>query len=388
MSFQEQEINNEEKVNMINRCKKNGFIALGMLLVAGASYRAGQMVREFAPVKSMQLIELEPELTTVKAEAEKVHVLTHIPRKHALKHVITPFTRKSKLKRVITVKLTCNWLSSKGLADLWNKMTQGGGRWGRIQVVWNDPNPDYYVVINQPGLNDHIDPAKTFVFRMEPGMEKDPKWGEWMAPDENKFLKVFYHAKEYNNIEWHISKTYTELKEMKVSEKGRGDMISTVLSAKYQDPGHKKRIDFVKYLDKISLSVDVYGTDLGYKNYKGGLPYHTKDNGLMQYRYHFQVENQSIENYFTEKLIDGILSFCLVFYSGHKSVMKHIDPRAYIYLELNDFEHDADIIKQAIANHEYEKRLPYIIAAREKILDEMQFFPRLEREIELVEEKI
>ena len=87
----------------------------------------------------------------------------------------------------------------------------------------------------------------------------------------------------------------------------------------------------------------------------------------------------SIKNYYTEKLIDGILGECLVFYSGCPNIRDFIDERAYVYLELSNFEKDYGIIQKAIQEDWYSKRLPYIREAKYKILNELQFFPRLEK---------
>jgi hypothetical protein len=95
-------------------------------------------------------------------------------------------------------------------------------------------------------------------------------------------------------------------------------------------------------------------------------------------RENFQ-ENFSIKNYYTEKLIDGILSETLVFYSGCYNIKDFIDERAFVYLELSNFENDYEIVKSAIMNDLWSERIEYIRAAKKKILNELQFFPRLEK---------
>ena len=111
----------------------------------------------------------------------------------------------------------------------------------------------------------------------------------------------------------------------------------------------------------------------------GPLPPHDKNGGLLQYKYTFNAENHSIRNYYTEKLIDGILAECLVFYWGCPNVKDYIDERAYVQLELVDFEKDYQTVQKAINEDWHSQRLPYIREAKKKILDELQFFPRLEK---------
>lgn len=283
----------------------------------------------------------------------------------------------------IRVKLFCNWTSSDELTDIWDKMSQGNNTWNNIKLVLEEPI-DYYVVINCPPIGTIFeDKSKVILFHMEPNIPKHPElWGEWSSKKKGDLKFVGSHDVEYNNNEWHISKTYNELKNHSIEKnEDLANVLTTILSDKYKDPGHVKRIDFVKFLEtKNDFPIHVYGGNkFEWKNYKGVLPYHKKDDGLFPYKYSFNVENYEIRNYFSEKLIDGILSETLVFYHGCMNISEFINPKAFVYLELLDFEKDYLIIKNSIENNLWEERLPYIKEAKEKILDELQFFPRLER---------
>ena len=90
-----------------------------------------------------------------------------------------------------------------------------------------------------------------------------------------------------------------------------------------------KKVD--KFLEKKGLYIHVYGSNkFLWNQYNGSLPYHKKDEALLPYKYTFNVENNSIKNYCTEKLIDGILSETLVFYSGCYNIREYIDKRAFV----------------------------------------------------------
>ena len=286
-------------------------------------------------------------------------------------------------QKYIKVLLACSWCSSKELCDTWNKMSKGNYIWNNIQIVSEEPC-DYYCIINQPPSNLKIILENTIVFNMEPHMDKKSHlWNEeWMNIDKNKFKWYGSHDKHYNNNEWHISKTYNELKnEEIIKDENLSNILSTVLSDKYNDPGHIKRVDFIKFLQlKNDIKVDVFGANrFMWDNYKGSLPYHEKDNALLPYKYIFNVENFQINNYYTEKLIDGILSECLVFYHGCPNIKELIDEKAFVWLELSNFEQDYKLIKKAIEEDWWSERLSYIKQAKTKILDELQFFPRLEK---------
>lgn len=282
---------------------------------------------------------------------------------------------------IIRVKVMCNWCTPKQLHKLWGKMSKGNYTWNRIRMVY-EGEADYYVIVNAPPPGAKFDKKKTILFRMEPRMSKNKSWGEWVNPDSSEFLFVSKHEDgHYNNIEWHLSKTWNDLRIMTFEKNpAYKGVLSTILSGKYNDPGQIKRIDFVKFLEKKGLPVHVFGTNRwDYKDYKGSLPSHCKDDSIFPYKYVFNAENHSINNYFTEKLIDGILGESLVFYSGCYNARDFIDERAYVYLHLSNFEKDYETIKKAIEEDWHSKRLPYIKAAKQKILNQLQFFPRIEK---------
>jgi hypothetical protein len=315
---------------------------------------------------------------------EEIECENKVENKHEKEHKKecenTPTSQEPKYR----VRLTCNWTDSKSLCELWNKMSKGNYRWNDIQIVWDDKY-DLTVVINCPPINEFPDPRTTIVFQMEPNMEDHSElWGGWSNPSSDLYLKVCKHSTEYNNNEWHLSKSYTELLTLPI-QKTEEKIVSTVLSGKYRDVGHIKRIDFARYLDTKGV-IHIYGSNrFDYLNYKGSLPYHAKDNALFPYKYTFNAENNFIPNYYTEKLIDGILAECLTFYRGPPNIKELIDERAFVWLELSDFEKDYDIIQKAIEEDWWSQRIEFIRKEKLRILNELQFFPRLEK---IINEKV
>jgi len=275
------------------------------------------------------------------------------------------------LDRRIKVKILCNWCDSITIHKLWKKMIPVYSK-----IILTEDNPDFYIVINS--TTEYIEKSRTILFRMEPNMTNNTLWGEWSNPIKSDFLKVYDHETSYNNIEWHLSLSHFQLCNTFIN---KTKVISTILSEKYNDPGQKRRIDFVKYLENF-IDIDVYGNNkYRYKNYRGSLPYHQKDDSILPYKYTFNVENNSIKNYFTEKLVDGILGECLVFYSGCPNIKEYFNENSFVYLDLVDFEKDAKIILKAISEDWYTKRLNYIKQSKMQILENMNFFERVERDL-------
>jgi len=283
-------------------------------------------------------------------------------------------------KKIIRVLPYCNWTTTEGLCKLWSKMSKTGNcEWNNLKFVTKEPT-DYYVVINSPPLNAVLDKARTILFRMEPNMENNKHiWGEWAEPNISEFLYVGHHSTSMNNLEWHLSKTYAELSSVPIiKSKTLENSISSVLSDKYSDIGHIRRIDFAKLLERKGIDLHVFGGNkFMWKNYMGDLPSHSKDNALFPYKYTFNCENHFIKNYVTEKLVDGILSECLTFYYGCINIRDILDERAYVYLDLADFEKSAEIIERAIKEDWWSQRIEYIRAEKHRILNNLQFFPRI-----------
>ena len=298
---------------------------------------------------------------------------------------------KSEVVEVVTptiVGVTCGWLTNSELRQYLNKYCKGRFTWNNIKIVCNDiDKADYVVIINKPSDEQkyNFDDKKVILFRMEPNMASKPDlWGEWADPDptRKRFLHSGYHDVACNNLEWHLSKSYNQLMTEEIIKDTRvAGILSSVISAKYYDIGHIKRVDFIKFLETKGFIVDVYGTGgdrFMWKNNKGPLPQLSKDDGMIPYKYTFNVENNSIRNYVTEKLVDGILAECLTFYHGCVNVKEIIDERAYVWLELIDFEKDFNIIKTAISENWWEQRIDIIRKEKKRILTELQFFPRIE----------
>ena len=307
-----------------------------------------------------------------------------------------------KYDNMINVKILCNWCSSIDLMNEWNPMSKGSNKWNHIQLTDSD-EADYFVIINMPQKNAYYNADKTIIFQMEPMCNNIDQswgiktWGIWAYPDETKFLQVRTHKKFYNNCSWQLRTTYNQFMDKDYNQKYKhkdtscentdnknNHTLSTICSSKYYDPGHIKRIDFLKYLEeKNDISMHIYGTDNHhqFKNYKGSLGVNDKDAGLVSYKYYFMVENNFEKNYITEKFWEPIISECLLFYFGCPNVCDYIDTMAYVQLDLNDFEKSYMIIKEAIDNDLYTTRLPYIQKEKYKILNYYNFYPTIERVI-------
>jgi hypothetical protein len=292
--------------------------------------------------------------------------------------------------------MICNWCTSEQLCKEWSNMCEQPSKfsWKNIQITWENTDIDYYVIINKPLFKDeYFEPNKTIIFQMEPYVFDHTKnwgvktWGEWCNPDPLRFLAVRgRHTKYHNNAFWQLEQTYNELVNLNIEAIDKKNNLSSICSSKYFDEGHIKRIDFLKYIEsKNDIPIDIYSQDNkhNFYNNKGPLqPYIDKSKGLLPYKYYFMIENNFEENFITEKLWEPILCETLVFYYGCPNTSDYIDPLAYVELDINNFEKSYQIIKNAIEQDLWSQRIDIIKKEKQKILNELSFFPTVQKIIE------
>jgi hypothetical protein len=289
------------------------------------------------------------------------------------------------------VKMLCNWCSSKELCCEFSSMFLDWKEYANsfFELVSDDENIDYYVIINMPTYDSLsvYEPKKTIVFQMEPWVYDTTKnwgvktWGEWAIPDANKFMRVFRHAESLNNVQWQVSPPEEIIGEEKINK------VMCVLSEKLYDEGHMKRVNFLKYVESESESqatstltdvMRVYGRKNYHelKSYVGETDNKTE---LVKYKYCFSCENNSEKNYATEKIWEPILFECLCFYWGCPNLEDHIDSRAFVRLPLDNFEESLSIITKAIEEDWWSQRIDIIKKEKQRIVNELGFFPRLNK---------
>ena len=283
--------------------------------------------------------------------------------------------------------MLCNWCSSEQLCKEWSVMCEEGLRWKDIEITSEDENIDYYVIINKPPPNAHYIPEKTIIFQMEPWVEDISKnwgvktWGEWSTPDPTKFLEVRGRKTEHhNNAFWQLELSLPDIIDLKYD---KIPTISSICSSKYFDVGHIHRVDFLKFLEsKGDIPLDIFNQDNkhNFTNYRGKkTPYIDKSTGIVPYKYYFMVENNYERNFITEKLWEPILCETLIFYYGCPNIKDYINEKAFVQLDMNDFEKSYEIIKKAIKEDWWSQRIDIIRAEKKKLLNEMGFFPTLQR---------
>jgi GR25 family glycosyltransferase involved in LPS biosynthesis len=346
----------------------------------GIYYAIDYMVSE---IKCLKIYECQPQLTFTDSAGEGVIIDTDIQKDYepiAAASAASPGTSLTPGAGAIKVKLLWNFSDPAGiLKDFANMCEREGKFFKDLEMVTTD-KADYYVIVNYPRPGDYFDPKKTIIIHGEPRGINDAiinRWGAyWANPDPSKFLFVGSSKYSLNLVQWY----YKDSPEMLLKNNPiKSNVISSIVSSQYFNPGHKKRINFLKYLQSQDFDIDIYGysNEIGFKNHKGNLT--NKSLGLLPYKYYFMAENSKENNYVTEKMWEPLIAECFVFYWGAPNVSEYVDPRCYIHLDLEDFEKDMRTVKRAISENSWEKNLPYIREMKKKIITEYGFFPKIHK---------
>lgn len=151
-------------------------------------------------------------------------------------------------------------------------------------------------------------------------------------------------------------------------------IISTVCSNKKQKHTlHNQRYLFTQNIKELIPELDIYG--------HGVKDMDDKAEALDDYKYHIAIENHIGPHHWTEKLADAYLGLTLPFYHGCPNVTDYFPADSFIPIDINDLEESFHIIRKAIDNNEYEKRLPAIIEARRRVLEQYNIFAVLCKKI-------
>lgn len=165
---------------------------------------------------------------------------------------------------------------------------------------------------------------------------------------------------------WHFNKSFDEVATLLPFKKDK--TISVVSSDLTWLPGHKKRFAFVnKLMGHYKNQVEFYG--------RGINPIENKFNGIAPFKYSVAIENSYIENYFTEKIFECFLTYTLPIYYGCPNLEKFFDERAFVRIDIDEFDNALDIIDCVVKEDVYQEKLPYIKKARELFLNRYYFFP-------------
>lgn len=177
--------------------------------------------------------------------------------------------------------------------------------WDRDVINENTIYTDYCI---------HEAPEGSTVWLIEP-RELIPQYYDFVLKNATKFKQIWTHQADilnkYPNAKYvPLGGCWIKEEDHKIYSKTKN--FSIIASAKRQLEGHRLRHQIV---EGGGNSIDVFGN--GYK----AIDY--KLEGLKDYRYQFVVENVKTDLWFTEKLIDCLVTGTIPIYWGSSSI-KHL----------------------------------------------------------------
>lgn len=205
----------------------------------------------------------------------------------------------------------------------------------------------------------------------------------------SKFLNQFDHLitshpkiKHQNNhlsqqaLPWHFGLSFKtkkfnyhfdDLVSMPVPAKT--NKISIITSNKKMMPGHKQRMVFLEALkSKFGDQIAVFGQGIN--------PVDDKAEALLSYRFCICIENSAINNYWTEKITDPLLAYCVPIYYGCTNIDEYFNENSVIKIDINNVDLSLRIIENVLLNSDkiYSEKLKYLKTERDKVVNEYNLF--------------
>jgi hypothetical protein len=181
------------------------------------------------------------------------------------------------------------------------------------------------------------------------------------------------------SLPWHIgishkskcvNSDYKDLKNLSLPIKKK--KISIISSNKLMMPGHRQRMKFLTALQaKFKNEIDIFGHGIN--------PIDDKATALLDYQFNICIENCSINNYWTEKIADPFLGFCIPIYHGCKNIDSYFDVNSIVKIDINNIDKSIEIIETILMNSDeiYTEKFEKLIVSRDKILNEFNLFNML-----------
>lgn len=274
----------------------------------------------------------------------------------------------------------------------WERMALPGYRWGDLLVVPPHEPADLTIVVNHPGVDLAWETpmAETALIQLEPAAVRHANGSSWGLWEDPAFLGQMAFAltieSHHMGIDWNIARTYEDLAaETYPPDKRRP--CSSCLSWKAHLPGHVWRNKLVYGHLADCRDIDFWGQMVPHGSdasppvwdWKGPLPTRAKDKALAPYRYHLCAENSQEANYWTEKIVDALLCWCLPLYRGCPNLADFLPAGSWIELP-EDHTESAELVREVIASPDaWEARIGAIAEARDRILNHWQVFQTIER---------
>jgi hypothetical protein len=105
---------------------------------------------------------------------------------------------------------------------------------------------------------------------------------------------------------------------------------------------------------------------------------------MKPYRYSIAVENYRGPFYFSGKLTDALLAWCMPIYWGCTNLNEFLPENSYININIED-PNAPDKMNEIVESNKREENIDAIAEARRRILDQHQIWPVVEKVVESIQ---
>lgn len=188
---------------------------------------------------------------------------------------------------------------------------------------------------------------------------------------EEKYLPHHNAIRSQTGNLWFYDKKLDDILADKEAKKTK--KISTVCSNKQQGHTvHKKRFNFTAKLKEQVDQLARFG--------KGYNWIDSKFDAIDDYEFHVAIENHYSKDVWTEKLADTFLGYSVPIYYGCPNVFEYFPKDSIILIDIFDEVNSINKIKEIISSPgEYERRLPAIIEARRRVIEEYNIMAMIDK---------
>lgn len=264
---------------------------------------------------------------------------------------------------------------------LLKRYNNGSKYWNNIEFVYGEEY-DKLIVFTYPHqetIDKGYDEKKTITIKTEPSLSSYSR-----SHPTSRIIKEFIPLP-------FLSDTIKGYKQYG----GNGERIlksklfSSITSEMGSFPGHYNRLKFLYSLSHFfKEDLDIYGWKINGKYFDLLFKYdgyiEDKYEGLWNYKYNFACENSFEADYFTEKILDPIITETFCFYDGCPNIFEYIDERSFMKIDVKDIGRSMEEIVKKINDNGFENHLKFIRREKKRILEDFHPFKFISY---LIEEK-
>lgn len=251
------------------------------------------------------------------------------------------------------------------------KQTPGGrGIWGEVEFTIDRVDScDFLLIADQPSADIEVTvpPCNVWSFTIEPPNE----YFRRLHSVERNIARCYTSdptvtggdvVQTFVPINWHIGKSFDELAAAPCPDKPRRTCFVTSDSTHFQ--GHKDRVIFLNTLAGV-IPFHLFG--------RGYADFTCKWDVLAPYKNAIVVENFSNSLYWSEKLADAFLGYCLPIYFGCNRIAEYFPRDSFLEIDI----HSDRVFEELAAlnlDRLWQERHEAIRQARSRVLHEYNFF--------------